>query len=366
MQAGEDMAGENNPVALAQAYAQLADLEMEFDQAEAELRMFCVRFSLYHSSPTQVLATISLCSFYLIFNVCCVRAVYLGVIAANTCIKLSNIVKHQIILYEPIYRRRNEVLATIPSFWTNIFVNFGPELDEHITPEDWAFLSENLISVNVSRPDANNNPRSFDIIFGLKENNGVVVTTEVRKSFVYKSLKDGNERWTGLISEPVEIKWVNEDKDLTGGINRLAIKIFELRKKRVEGKIEEKQKKKEDGLNAKGKSASKIKEDDGLSELELELEEKLNQHQSFFNWFSWTGEYFMVLEQEAKAKVKEETTTNGKGLDDEDEDDDDDDDDDDDGDDENEAIDVFPDGIKLAYLIADDMFPNALKHFGMC
>lgn len=45
MQAGEDMGSENNPVALAQAYAQLADLEMEFDQAEAELRMFFVPFS---------------------------------------------------------------------------------------------------------------------------------------------------------------------------------------------------------------------------------------------------------------------------------------------------------------------------------
>ena len=87
---------------------------------------------------------------------------------------------------------------------------------------------------------------------------------------MYKSLKDGQERWTGLISEPVEIKWANQDKDLTGGINRLATKIFELRKKLVERKIEEKKK---DGRKAKGKTAGKLKEDDGLSELELELEE---------------------------------------------------------------------------------------------
>lgn len=264
------------------------------------------------------------------------------------------IVKHQITLFEPIYKRRSKVLSTIPSFWTIIFENFGPELDEHITPDDWAFLGENLINVNVSRPDASNNPRSFDIIFGLKEDNGVVATTEIRKRFVYKSLKYGQERWTGLISEPVEIKWVNEDKDLTGGINRLAIKVFELRKKLAEGKIEEKKKRRKDGLKAKGKSAGKPKDDGGLSELELELEEKLNQHQSFFNWFSWTGEYFMVLEREAEAKLEEETKTNGEGVEDEDE-----------GDEENEAIDVFPDGIKLAYLIADDMFPNVLKHFGM-
>ncbi|KAF8425478.1 hypothetical protein EV426DRAFT_701442 [Tirmania nivea] len=284
--------------ASAQAYAQLAELEHEFDHAEAEL------------------------------------------------------LKHQIALFEPIYTRRQAVLASIPSFWSIIFENFGPELDEHITPEDWAFLGENLTSVYVSRPEVSNNPRTFEITFGLKEGNGVIDATEIKKKFIYRSLRDGDESWTGLISEPVEVKWVSEEKDLTGGINGLSKRIFDVRKKRVERRIEEK---KNNVGKAKGKKEQgKVKEDDGLSELELELEEKLNQTQSFFNWFSWTGDHFMVMEKEAEIKLREKKVKGEEVTEDDGEDD---------GEDDADGIDVFPDGEKLAYLIAEDMFPNALKHF---
>ncbi|RPB27019.1 hypothetical protein L211DRAFT_834690 [Terfezia boudieri ATCC MYA-4762] len=283
--------------ASAQAYAQLAELELEFDQAEAEL------------------------------------------------------LKHQIALFEPIYTRRQAVLASIPSFWSIIFENFGPELDEHITTEDWAFLGENLTSVNVSRPDvASNNPRTFEITFGLKDGNGVIDATEIRKKFIYRSLRDGDESWAGLISEPVEVKWISDEKDLSGGINGLSKRIFDVRKKRVEGRIEEmKNEGKRKGKKGQGK------EDVGLSELELELEEKLNQTQSFFNWFSWTGDYFMVMEKEAEMKLREEKKAKGEEVIDSDEDDE--------KQGETDGIDVFPDGEKLAYLIAEDMFPSALKHF---
>lgn len=207
--------------------------------------------------------------------------------------------------------------------------------------------------MNVSRPDvASNNPRTFEITFGLKAGNKVIDATEIKKKFIYRSLRDGDESWTGLISEPVEIKWVSDEKDLTGGINGLSKRIFGVRKKRVEGRIEEK---KNEGEGKGKKGQGKVKEDDGLSELELELEEKLNQTQSFFNWFSWTGDYFMVMEKEAEMKLREEKKAKGEEVSEDDEDEE---------QDEPDGIDVFPDGMKLAYLIAEDMFPNALKHFG--
>ena len=263
-------------------------------------------------------------------------------------------VKHQITLFEPIYARRQAVLTSIPSFWSIIFENFGPELDEHITPEDWAFLGENLTAVNVSRPDvANNNPRTFEITFGLKEGNGVIDGTEIKKKFMYKSLRDRDESWTGLVSEPLEVKWVSEEKDLTGGINGLSKRIFEVRRKRVERRIEEKK----NGGKGKGKQGpGKVTEDDGLSELELDLDERLNQAQSFFNWLSWTGDFFMVMEKEAEIKLREEKKAKGEEVAENEYEESE--------DDEPDGIDVFPGGEKLAYLFAEDMFPNALKHFG--
>ncbi|KAF8460604.1 hypothetical protein BDZ91DRAFT_415230 [Kalaharituber pfeilii] len=279
-----------------EAYAQLAELELEFDQAETEL------------------------------------------------------LKHQIRLFTPLYTRRSAVLSTIPTFWPMIFENFGPEIDEHISAEDWAFLGENLISLDIHRPDPEMAPRNFDIVFGFKEGNGVIKGTELRKRFVYKSLRDGDERWTGLVSEPVTVEWVNEEKDLTVGINALAAKIFEIRKARTQKKIEEK--KKPGYKPPKPVKPEELEADeDGLAEFELELEEKLNQYQSFFNWFSWCGEYFMVMEKEAekteKSKEREE-----KAEEEEEEAP------------EFDGIDVFPNGEKIAYLFAEDMYPNALKHFG--
>ena len=320
--------------ASAQAYAQLAELELEFDQAEAELRMLATLYTPHHTSfPKSKFDSQR-------------RRVL-------TQLQTKTTVKHQITLFEPIYTRRQAVLASIPSFWSIIFENFGPELDEHITPEDWAFLGENLTGVNVSRPDvASNNPRTFEITFGLKAGNGVVDAMEIKKKFMYRSLRDGDESWSGLISEPVEVKWASDEKDLAGGINGLSKKIFDVRKKRVEGRIEDK---KNEGKGKGKKSQGKVKEDDGLSELELELEEKLNQTQSFFNWFSWTGDYFMVMEKEAEVRLREEKKAKGEEVTEDDEDEE---------QSETDGIDVFPDGEKLAYLIAEDMFPNALKHFG--
>lgn len=204
--------------------------------------------------------------------------------------------------------------------------------------------------MNVTRPDPASNPRTFEITFGLKEGNGVVDGTEIRKTFEYRSLRDDNDAWTGLVSEPVEIKWTKQKKDLTGGINGLAKAIFDIRKKRVAARIEEKR----NGNAGKGKSAAEVKKgDDKLAELELELEEKLNQNQSFFNWFSWTGEYFMTMEREAEIRLKEERKAKGEDVLPDEADDED-----------SDGLDVFPDGEKLAYLIAEDMFPNAMKHFG--
>lgn len=174
--------------------------------------------------------------------------------------------------------------------------------------------------------------------------------TEIKKKFTYKSLIDNGERWSGLISEPVEIKWVSDKADLTGGINKLAIKIFDIRKKRLEQKIEDKK----NAEQGKSKESGKTQEDDGLSELELELEEKLNQTQSFFNWLSWSGEYFLAVEKEAEAQLKKIKSEKGEENDKDKEDED---------DDLDTAIDIFPDGEKLAYLFAEDMFPDALKRF---
>ena len=308
-----------------QAYSKLAELELEFDKAEEEL---CIA----PFPPPQVRKVILICCW-------------------------NDTVKHQIELFDPIYVRRGAVLDTIQSFWTTILENFSPDIDEHITTEDWVFLGENITSINVTRPEKDTNPRTFEIEIGFKPDNGVVATTRLQKRFTYKALRSGDERWSGLVSEPVVVPWIDDKKDLTGGINALAIKIFELRKKRAEKHIAEK---KEAANSGASKKSGAVKEDDGLADLEREMEEKLNQNQSFFNWFSWTGNHFMVMEREAEMKIKEEADKSKAKEGEEEEDDD-----EEDSDGADDGIDVFPYGEKLAYLIAEDLFPNALKHFGI-
>ncbi|KAI5799307.1 hypothetical protein DFH27DRAFT_560279 [Peziza echinospora] len=262
------------------------------------------------------------------------------------------VLRQQTRLFRPLYARRKEVLKSIPGFWPLIFENFGTELDEHIGPCDWACLGDALVSLEVLREDEAE-PRSFEVVFGFRKGNGVIKgpmveeegegQVQIRKTFTFKSLRDGDESWAGLVSEPAVIEWESDAEDLTGGVNALAKKIFELRRLRVERKI---QRIKAGVKREKGAAADA----DGVDRLELELAERLRQSPSFFNWFSWTGEYFMVMEKEAERndaefRERKEALSESEQAE------------------EDDAVDVFQHGEKMAYLIAEDAYPNALKHF---
>ncbi len=160
------------------------------------------------------------------------------------------------------------------------------------------------------------------------------------------------EAWSGLVSEPVPIRW-KRGKDLTGGLLDLAVKAW------AEGDKED-------------SSAHK--------KLEAALSKTAVGAVSFFAWFGYVGrrisaeESAAAVSQEreqraARAAGREEKTKGEKKEEEEEEEDADDDDEDDDeeiGDDDDEdgyPYEIFPDGDTVAQALAEDLWPNAIKYF---
>jgi hypothetical protein len=217
-----------------------------------------------------------------------------------------------------------------------------PEIDQFIQPQDSQIFAESLKSISVTRPELDGgkdgNPRTIAFRFEFKPND-FFADTVLEKTFHWRRASDG---FTGLVSEPVPVQW-KKGKDLSEGLNGMAVKLFEARKK----------------------AGDFLKSD--LPEYEA-LAEKLTTanaiNTSFFTWFGFvSGRRYITAEESAKAEAEyKEKKAKGEKIAPEEEDDD---DEDDEGVDKNDdsVVEVHEEGEQLAISFAEDLWPGAIKYF---
>ncbi|KAI9891230.1 MAG: hypothetical protein M1814_002920 [Vezdaea aestivalis] len=248
----------------------------------------------------------------------------IAAIQAQFMVAEMEALKHEARIFAPAYSARSALVSKIPNFWALVLEGAGPEISEYILPSDFAALTT-LTEISVSRfeippasPNGTGSPRSVEISFKFPDNEWMRECTLVKK-FWYRKNRAG---WAGLVSEPVEVPW-KEGKDLTRGQGELVMKAL-----REEGS---------------GKTVEKEK-------LKKRIVKGAAGAESFFNWFYHRGRQVSAEEHErAKKEPKEE----GEEVD------------------QREAraeadleeLDVFPDGGKLAIIISEDLWPNAIDHY---
>ncbi|EKG19034.1 Nucleosome assembly protein (NAP) [Macrophomina phaseolina MS6] len=253
------------------------------------------------------------------------------------------IIRQQYKITQPLYKKRQDLIAKLPNFWALVFEQAPPELDNYIQPTDSEIFAECLKGLEVTRfeiDDPAGSPRSFSIKFTFAPND--FFDNEVlEKKFWYRRALDG---WSGLVSEPVKINW-KKGKDTTDGLTDAAVALFEARQK-----IPEKEQK------AKLRELPEYKK--LIKKMELSEEGTL----SFFSWFAFVSVRPYVSAEESAKATKKEAEQRAKsfkaGKEEAEEDDEDD-----------ELIqlfeesEVFPSGDELATLVAEDLWPNAIKYF---
>ncbi|KAI4668901.1 uncharacterized protein J4E79_000943 [Alternaria viburni] len=258
----------------------------------------------------------------------------------------EEIIRQAEALQGPLYKKRADFVTKIPHFWSLVFEQAPPEIDNFIQPTDSKVFAECLDTFEVSRielNDPNGSPRSFSLKFGFTDNE-YFEDKVLEKKFWFRKTKD----WQGLVSEPVKINW-KKDKDLTGGLTDAAYKLGEMRKKLAT-----------DTANGVArKEEAKTKEYKNLAK---KIETATDASVSFFGLFSFVSGYRWVSAQESAQAAKEEKERfekirRGEKVDDEDEAEDEEDPQD------YQEIEVFPGGDEVATILAEDMWPNAIKYY---
>ncbi|KAF1941170.1 NAP family protein [Clathrospora elynae] len=256
----------------------------------------------------------------------------------------AEIIRKAEALQAPLYKKRADFVAKIPHFWPLVFEQAPPEIDNFIQPSDSKVFAESLDTFEVLRfelDDPKGSPRSFALKFGFNDNE-YFEDKVLEKKFWYRKTKD----WAGLVSEPVKIHWKKE-KDLTGGLTDAACKLNEVRKKLST----------DTSSGAARKEEAKTKE---YKRLAQKIETSVEASVSFFGLFAFVSGYRWVSEQESEQAVKEEKERfekirQGEKVDEEDDDEEDPQD--------YQEIEVFPGGDEVATIIAEDMWPNAIKYY---
>ncbi|KXH43163.1 hypothetical protein CSIM01_10099 [Colletotrichum simmondsii] len=245
----------------------------------------------------------------------------------------NEIVRKQYELSKPLYEKRAAVVSKIPNFWALVFEQSPPEVDEHIQPSDAALLLSSLKTISVSRPEIENgsggDPRSLTIRFEFNEND-YFEDAVVEKTFWYRH----SATYTGLVSEPVDIKW-KAGKDLTEGLLSAAKKVWD------------------QGPITPGKLTPEAEA------LRKKVEETAMGGVSFFSFFGYVGKRISAEESAAalakEVKEFEDRKAGKKAAEDEEEEGD---------EDETEfELEIFPDGDDVAVAIATDLWPEALHYF---
>lgn len=236
-----------------------------------------------------------------------------------------------------MYKKRAELVSKIPNFWALVLEQAPPDVDQYIQPSDSQVFAECLKSIELERFDIQNTPRSFSLKFSFAPNEWFEDKT-LEKKFYFRRASDN---WTGLVSEPVKVNW-KKGKDLTQGLTDAAIKYFEAQKKHSKT------------ANGSG-STEKLPEQKEV----MELVEKSDSASRFFTLFGFVSERRYVSAEESDAanaaeKERRVKANAGEDVDDVEEE----------GlDYEDLEAEICPQGSDLATMIAEDIWPNAIKYF---
>jgi hypothetical protein len=256
----------------------------------------------------------------------------------------SEVIRKAEAIKSPLYKKRTDFIASIPHFWSLVFEQSPPEIDNFIQPTDSLVFANCLETFEVSRfevDDPNGSPRSFSLKFGFSENKWFSDKT-LEKKFWYRHTQD----WDGLVSEPVKIHW-KKGEDLTQGLTDAAVKLAEARKKITE---------KETG--AARKKETSLPE---YKDLAKKIETATDASVSFFGLFAFVSGYRWVSAEESAEAVKKDKEQlakirAGESIEEEE-------DEDDEEPEDYQETEVFPGGDEVATIIAEDMWPNALRYY---
>lgn len=252
----------------------------------------------------------------------------------------DEILRRQYELSKPVYAKRAQAVAKIPSFWPLVMEQAPMEIEDCITHQDSAIFAEQLTNLTVTRPDIEDgrqgNPRSVSIKFEFTPNE-YFTDSVLEKQFWYRRASDG---WTGLVSEPVKIHW-KKGKDLTDGLTDAAVALWDVRTK------------------AGDMTAKDLPE---YAALEKKVEHWNGSNTSFFTWFGWvSGRRYVSAEESEKANKeyaarknarKQGKKSEAEELEEQGEEPEDDSD-----------VEVHQQGEEIAACLAEDVWPNAIKFF---
>lgn len=275
----------------------------------------------------------------------------------------------------PLFKKRNEIINSPEvqgDFWIRVFSTAPSEIDEYILPTDAAILGAALKNLTVERFEVdakgNGEPRSlrFTFDFNTGDDNPFFDNAQVVKEFFWRKdvtkTASGKRRvWEGLVSEPVRINW-KKDMDLTKGLLDAACDLADAEKKQGgdRKKLPQYEALVKKVAEAEAEAMNADEDDDEGMESPAGL--------SFFAWFGYRGRD--VSAEQSKQATKEDDErwakiVKGEKVDEDEDEDDEDDDDDDDEEDDLEDAEIFADGEELAVAIAEDLWPEALKYYGM-
>jgi hypothetical protein len=267
-------------------------------------------------------------------------------------------VRKQVLLTAPLYSRRSKTISQIPNFWPLVLEQAPPDIDQYIQPSDSALLLSSLLNLSVSHFEVDLDPRSVSIRFEFAENE-YFDDKVLEKKFWHRRSRDG---WSGLVSEPVGIKW-KTDRDLTGGLLDMVVKAWEADKSTSTTS--------QSNSNGAGNSSR------GLTPEQKALKKKIENTGmgglSFFAWFGFIGRHVSAEESAAatalekqkraarearknkkrKSRSRSSSSTPSSDEDEESVGED----------DVGMSLEIFPDGDDLAVAFTEDLWPGAIKYF---
>ncbi|KAF2403112.1 hypothetical protein EJ06DRAFT_528075 [Trichodelitschia bisporula] len=248
----------------------------------------------------------------------------------------TEIMRKQYEMTKPLYAKRKDFTDKIPNFWALVFEQSPPELDQYITPSDSELFAECLKGVSIERFECAATPRSIALKLTFSENEWFSDTV-LEKKFHYRRSPDG---WVGLVSEPVKINW-KEGQDLTQGLTDAAVRAWDERKANLTATVQQR-------LELPAHKAL------------LEMVEKMDPTSvGFFALFGFVSERVYVSADEAeKGNQAEQERRAARARGDKVEEPE--------WNEDFEAeaeIEICPHGEDLALVLADDVWPNAIKYF---
>ncbi|KAB5575775.1 hypothetical protein GE09DRAFT_604241 [Coniochaeta sp. 2T2.1] len=259
------------------------------------------------------------------------------------------IIRQQVQLNKSLYEKRSKIISRIPNFWPLVIEQAPEDIDQYIQPSDSAVLLSSLTALSVSHFEiedgGNGDPRSIAIRWEFSENE-YFEDKVIEKKFWHRRGKDG---WTGLVSEPVDIRW-KKGKDLTNGLLGMVKRVWDEEQKNKAAGVEKKEASEEE------KALRKKIENTGIGGI------------SFFAWFGYIGRRVSAEESKAateEAVLKRKQRAEGKNIEEEDQKEEkkEEEEEDEEEEEEEEDYEIFPDGDSLAVTICEDLWPNAITLF---